>query len=87
MGYLEIAQLLLKHGVDVNIRNDDGKTPLFAAAINSHDMIFKWLLANKADPKIEAQDGTTPLFWAEINENFSHNETLRILKEESILNY
>ena len=50
-------------------------------------MIFKWLLANKADPKIEAQDGTTPLFWAEINENFSHNETLRILKEESILNY
>ncbi len=62
------VQLLLEHGADVNIRNDNDQngfgnyTPLhFAAAQLADPKIFELLFEYHADPSVRGDDGKTPL--------------------------
>jgi ankyrin repeat protein len=47
--YFRIAQLLLEHGADVNVRGDYEWTPLLHASWNGNPEIVEWLLNHGAD--------------------------------------
>ena len=53
-GYVDVVQLLVKHGAAVNQPRKDGKTPLMLAAENNHLVVIQTLLKNGA--KIDVQD-------------------------------
>lgn len=60
----EIAELLLNNGVDVNLKNDQGRTVLIDAA-SANDLEFvKLLLKHKADRQIKDNNGKTALDYA-----------------------
>ncbi|MDE2312711.1 MAG: ankyrin repeat domain-containing protein [Elusimicrobia bacterium] len=63
-GYADIAQMLIKHGANVNVQNGGGDTPLDWAALGGHADVAKLLIGAGAD--INAADGTgdTPLHFA-----------------------
>lgn len=50
---------LLKSGIDVNVRNADGMTPLMAAASTGNLEIIRLLLAKNADPSITNNQNET----------------------------
>lgn len=50
---------LLKSGIDVNVRNTDGMTPLMAAASTGHIEIIRLLLAKGANTSITNNQGET----------------------------
>ncbi|XP_014278504.1 putative ankyrin repeat protein RF_0381 [Halyomorpha halys] len=45
-GYLKIAEILLKHGHKIDIKNSDGKTPLDEAIAGRHSSIINLLIKN-----------------------------------------
>ncbi len=47
-----MVESLLKNGIDVNVRNSDGVTPLMAAASTGNVDIVSMLIARGADPHI-----------------------------------
>ena len=54
IGNLTIAQLLLKEGADIGIRDTEGRTPLSHAAKNGHEAIVKLLLdTGKVDANLK----------------------------------
>ncbi|RDD35204.1 Ankyrin repeat domain protein [Wolbachia endosymbiont of Cylisticus convexus] len=48
-GDLEVAEVLLKHGADVNVKSEQGYTPLHAAAWEGDLEVVKLLLKHEAD--------------------------------------
>jgi ankyrin repeat protein len=60
-GYPEIAEYLLAHGADPNLKDDQGHTALYIASIRDRLEIVKLLLAQKADVNSRDRDGSTPL--------------------------
>jgi len=46
---MEIAELLIKHGADVNAKQENNITPLHLAAKNGQPAMLKLLIDNKAD--------------------------------------
>ena len=67
-GDLEMIQVLLDYGVDVNAKENDGCTPLdYVLKHRSKDLdprVVPFLLARGTDPNVEANDGLTPLYRA-----------------------
>ena len=62
------VDILLKHGANPNASDQDGSTPLSAAACRSADSgIFELLLAHQADPNVRNHDGLTPLSYVKAN--------------------
>ncbi|MFN9718648.1 MAG: acyltransferase family protein [Planctomycetota bacterium] len=61
----EIVQLLIDHGADVNLANEDGNGPLHAAAFLGHATVIELLLQKGADPNALNRDGNPPLFSAD----------------------
>ncbi|KAB8071211.1 ankyrin repeat-containing domain protein [Aspergillus leporis] len=59
-----VAELLRSGNVDVNLRDDSGRTPLIAAARLAHMGIMKLLLAKGVDPVLKNDVGNTPLIVA-----------------------
>lgn len=60
-GQTEVVQFLIKNGVDVNLKNGDGATPLHSAAFLGRVDVAKLLLENGADVKARNNDGATPV--------------------------
>ncbi|XP_007896993.1 DNA-binding protein RFXANK [Callorhinchus milii] len=60
-GYTDIIVLLLDHGVDVNIYDWNGGTPLLYAARGNHVKCVETLLAKGADLTMEADSGYSPM--------------------------
>lgn len=57
----DIVQILLDHDVDVNVKNEDGITPLIYAAVQTNPQITQMLLNHGADPLVSLPQGETPL--------------------------
>ncbi|WGJ62752.1 ankyrin repeat domain-containing protein [Wolbachia endosymbiont of Frankliniella intonsa] len=69
-GHKKIVELLLSiEGINVNIGDKIGNTPLHIAAITGRKEIARLLLAKGADANIKNLSGDTPLQIAEIIEN------------------
>jgi ankyrin repeat protein len=60
-GYIEIAELLIARGADVNARTNTNKTPLFFASREGHSRMVSLLLSRGADPLITTAEGFTPI--------------------------
>ena len=61
-GDLEVVQLWINNSVDVNVRNDEGKTLLHKAVIFNQTEIARALLDAGADMYAEDKDGKAPFF-------------------------
>jgi ankyrin repeat protein len=57
----EAVRDLLAKGVNVNIKDVEGRTPLTEAAWNGHSETIKLLLEHGADPRLKKNDGETAL--------------------------
>ena len=74
--HTQIVELLLEKGVDPNLANKDGLTPLYVASRNKHTKLVKLLLSNGANPNLEKENVATPLFLASRN---GHMEIVTLL--------
>ena len=66
-GHEAVARLLLENGAGVDVKNDDGRTPLSWAAANGHSEVAKLLLQAGAEVDAEDKWGGTPLILAAMN--------------------
>jgi uncharacterized protein len=57
---LDLVNLLLSSGANVNARRRDGLTALHSAAYRGHRRVMDMLLAHGADPTIRGYDGAGP---------------------------
>jgi hypothetical protein len=56
--------LLLSKGLDVNLTDHSGATPLHSASSRGEVSMVEFLLQNRADAKARDKDGLTPMDWA-----------------------
>ena len=77
-GHLQIVRSLLKHGVDVDVRDSLNRTPLSCASWGGHCDIIRCLLEHGAYVAVSDDDHDTPLTWAAY---FGHVNAFRILLE------
>jgi len=79
LGHLQVAEVLLNHGADVNAREGESKlTPLHRAAIYGQSKLVALLLAHKADRNAKSWDGKTPLNFAQESMD---DDTIQLLKK------
>lgn len=64
LGNIELVKDLLEQGVDPNVPDGNGMTPLSHIAISGREMVAKELLAGGVDPNFRVENGRTPLFWS-----------------------
>ena len=76
-GNIEAVRQHLAAGVDVNAKNDIGRTPLLKAASEGHKEIAELLIAKGADLNAKKDDGLTPLDWAIREKNTETADFLR----------
>ena len=67
-GNIEAVKQHLDAGVDVNAKNQLGRTSLQAAAYRGHTVVVELLVANDADVNALSVNGKTPLDWADDKE-------------------
>ena len=65
-GY-EIVKLLIDHKANVNVKSEDGKTPLHIAAVGGCDDVVRLLITAGSDVNSTDNYGHTPLFNAAAN--------------------
>ncbi|MGK7377601.1 ankyrin repeat domain-containing protein [Planococcus sp. 1R117A] len=78
-GHLDVIQLLLAHGADVNAKDDSGMTPLYQAAADGNTEIVAYLLDHGAEIDSAANDGVTPLIIASCYFYSDQFETVKLL--------
>ena len=66
---VEILNILVEKGVDINAKDKSGWTPLHTAVANKNDALVKALISNGADLTIKDESGWTPLHTAVANKN------------------
>ena len=82
-GDVEAVRKLLSQGVDVNIQDLPGNTPLIAASKNGHAEVIRELLSSGANVESQNQTGSTALARASRN---GHVEVVGILNTEARVN-
>jgi ankyrin repeat protein len=60
----EMVKILISDGVDVDVRDEVGRTPLFTAAKSGTSKMFELLLSNHADINARDSNGSTALIEA-----------------------
>lgn len=70
-GNLEIMEILIDHGADVNFQNEAGKTPLMLAAYEGQRDAVKELLAHGAKLEMRDRGGSTALHWGVLCPNLN----------------
>jgi len=67
--YFEVVKYLVSEGADVNVKSDDGRTPLHLAANRSASLleVIKFLVSHGADANVKDDRDMTPLDIAKIN--------------------
>jgi ankyrin repeat protein len=60
----EVKRLVLDCGLDPNVKDGFGNTPLHNAASEGHLEVVKLLLERGADPNVKGRSGETPLHYA-----------------------
>ena len=67
-GYCDLANMLIRMGLDVNARDREGRTPLYRASESGQEDMVSLLLKNHGDYKLTRDDslneGESPLFIA-----------------------
>ena len=76
----EVKRLLIDCGLDPNVRNNDGWTPLHSAAYRCYIEVVRVLLEHRADPTIRNNEGRTPLELGRKCGNFVEELMLRSSK-------
>ena len=56
---MDSVRVLVDNGVDLNLPNNDGVTPLMLAASHADKDMLELLIASGADPSLVADDGST----------------------------
>lgn len=64
--YFELAKYILSKGIDINIKNRYGETPLIMACLNEHLNLAEYLIKNGDDINIKDNDGHDALYYAEL---------------------
>ena len=77
-GHLQIVRSLLRHGVDVDVRDCFNRTPLSCASWGGHCDIIRCLLEHGANVTVSDDHHNTPLTWAAY---YGHINALRVLLE------
>ena len=75
-GNIEAVKQHLDAGTDVNAKDEDGCTPLYAVAGGGHKEIAELLIAKGADVNPKREDGATPLLIAAVA---GHKEVAELL--------
>ncbi|XP_014227268.1 uncharacterized protein LOC106652688 [Trichogramma pretiosum] len=76
---IEIIKLLLKYGMDVNLKDNWGRTPLHIAVKRARLEEIEFLLLHGADPNIVDDYGNTPLNEVCVNHHIT-NEYLQVIQ-------
>ncbi len=71
-----VVQQLLSHGADAGVRDSQGRTPLWWAAVKGDEAMVQLLLESGADPEASDLEGKTPLSIA--TEYYQHGVTLQL---------
>ena len=58
---MEVVERLIQAGEDINIRGEDGWTPLHVASAHGHVEVITALLTAGADTTIKSNSGRTPV--------------------------
>ena len=78
-GKLELVEIFIRHGLNVNAEGDDSWNPLYTAVLYSHFEIAKLLIASGAKINAKtAHPGLTPLMAAIVQDN---KEMMKLLIE------
>ena len=63
-GHVDVAQLLIAAGADINKGDINGRTPMHWAAVRGHEKVAQLLIKAGADINKEDNWERTPLHWA-----------------------
>uniref|UniRef100_A0A8D0D558 Ankyrin repeat domain 27 n=1 Tax=Sander lucioperca TaxID=283035 RepID=A0A8D0D558_SANLU len=83
-GHYALAALFVRHGANVNARNNQSATPLHLACQNSHVQVMRFLLECNAKLNKKDQYGNTPLIQACLCGNLETATTL--LQSNALVN-
>ncbi len=75
-GYLEVAELLIKAGADLNAQTSFGQTALMKAAFANSHHIMSALIKKGANVDLQAKNGSTALMIAAMTNNLKIVEYL-----------
>lgn len=60
-GDAKLVQLFIDSGINLDRKDDDGRTPLSCAVVNGHEAVVALLLEKGFDPNTRVGDGPTVL--------------------------
>lgn len=75
-GLIRAAEILLAKGSDINMKDYNGRTPLYVAVCNQFLAMVQMLLRNGANVNEKNKHGWTPLYLAIVNGNIEIIKTL-----------